>query len=335
MIKPNHIVVVLLCAAGFLLPACRKKTPEHKPVEVATESKDAKTVFLDVAKALKAVEHPATGKGSAVVRIDDDNETDEKIIEFMFKANMSRSDSFSYLDGRRGQRGIVWAVGRKNTVVYNGKYVSVLTKPPTQYRYKIGYDFHPDTFLHYYQSAQTFAEYLERVANDPDPSVHISTKLDRNGLLQLISENRNENVHQYQIISVDTSNRYRPVSMLNVMDRIGKPDSSHTDNLRIDWEQYDSTWYIKTVEWTTTPGAFFPPDEPPAGKVRKKTVTVTKFHPNVEISDSEFTAQGLQTPEGTRVIDRTTAQPRTDRDIRLRPKRRTPERKTTEPATEK
>jgi hypothetical protein len=64
--------------------------------------------------------------------------------------------------------------------------------------------------------------------------------------------------------------------------------------IHLEWAQYHGVWYVARVER----------DSPPSHQVRC-TFVVESFTPNVEVSDREFTLDGLGLPEGVPIEDDT------------------------------
>lgn len=135
----------------------------------------------------------------------------------------------------------------------------------------------------------------------------LSTRLDSDGILHLIADYKSQNQSAHRVISIDPSKDYRLVRGLYIHENYFSPDRSFTNYMDIDWEQYESCWYVKTARYAFYEGAHFDKDlsslEP--GKLKKSTtVTITDFHPNVNVNDSEFTLDGLDLPAGTLIVDR-------------------------------
>ena len=138
------------------------------------------------------------------------------------------------------------------------------------------------------------------------PSI-LSAKTDSDGILHLISDYKDQNTYQHHVISVDTKIGYRLVGGLAIMERIDRPSRNHTDFLEVQWDKYESSWYVKSAKFASYDGIHSPEDRASLehDNLRRSTVVkVTEFHPNVEISDSEFTSDGLKLPVGTPVVDR-------------------------------
>ena len=274
------------------------------PAFASQPSDDTIAVYKAAIEAFKAVEHPFTGKGSALVEMYGRNTGSRKrMLDFMFKGDLSRSTRFSMKEGKRDIREITWVVGEKCAVTrnYSGG-TSVQRNPPHQFYHQLGYDFNPSTFMQCYSTPLTV--HTERVLDGP---ATLSTKMDSDGILHLITDYKNQNTYQRQFISVDTNMGYRQVGFVSIMERFDRPDRNHTDFLEIQWDKYESSWYVKAAKFASYAGIHSSEDisslDP--GNLRRSTeVTITEFHPNVEISNSEFTLNGLKLPVGTPVVDK-------------------------------
>ncbi len=194
-------------------------------------------------------------------------------------------------------------VGEKCAVTrnYSGG-TSVQRNPPLQFYHRLGYDFNPSTFMECYGTPLTV--HTERVLDGP---ATLSTKMDSDGILHLITDYRDQNVRTHQDISVDPTKGYRLVDWFRIMELFDRPERSHTDFFEIEWDKYESSWYAKAAKMASYAGVHSPEDISSLRVENVRTsiaVTVTEFDPNVEISDSEFTVNGLELPVGTLVIDR-------------------------------
>ena len=296
-------------------------TADINPTTINIDVNDPRTVITTVIEALKSIKHPLSGKGSALVKVHDNDSTSEQMVDFMFKGDMSRSDRFIITNGRKGLREVGWAVGQEcSAYCYKNSRVVLQAKPARQFHRKIGEDFNPDTFLRYSPS-QSLAEHLERVIKNQSPLLTISTKLDSKGILHLVTDWKDEKTHQHQVISVDTTKGYRWVSELYTSEYPNDPNRNYTKRRKIHWDRYGASWYIKTAEKEYNGYRLLSKDGLRAmGKVRDRRESLTKndfkikksykkqtkvsvkeFIPNPEIKDSEFTFLGLGIPIGTRV----------------------------------
>ena len=247
-----------------------------------------------------------TGKGSALVETYARNnplKTGEKKFDFMFKGDLSRSVRFGIKEGQLEQPEMLWATGEKCAVTYNySGGASVQRNPPHQFYHQLGYDFNPSTFMQWYLTPLTV--HTERLLDGPST---LSAKMDSDGILHLISDYKDQNVNQQLVVSVNPNMGYRLVGSLAIMERFNQPFRNHTDFLQVQWDKYESSWYVKSAKFASYAGIHSPEDRAslePGNLRMSTTVTVTEFHPNVEISDSEFTLNGLKLPVGTPVVDK-------------------------------
>jgi len=292
----KHLILVAVCS--ILLQA---------RAFAAHASEDTIAVFKAAIEAFKAVEHPLTGKGSALVEMyyrKYPELTMKRMVDFMFKENLSRSTSFSMKEGKLEQPEVLWVVGEKCSVTYNylRRYAGVQRDPPLQFYHRIGYDFNPSTFMECYGTPLTV--HTDRVLDGP---ATLSTKMDSDGILHLITDYRDQNVRTHQDISVDPAKGYRLVDWFRIMERFDRPERSHTDFFEIEWDKYESSWYAKAAKMASYAGVHSPEDISSLRVENVRTsiaVTVTEFDPNVEINDSEFTLNGLGLPVGTLIVDK-------------------------------
>lgn len=292
----KHLILVTVCFISLQAPA------------FASQSSDETiAVYKAAIEAFKAVEHPFTGKGSALVETytrNNPSKTGKKKFDFMFKGDLSRSVRFGIKEGQLEQPEMLWATGKKCAVTYNySGGASVQRYPPRQFYHQLGYDFNPSTFMRYYLTPLDVQ--LERLLDGPST---LSAKMDSDGILHLISDYKDKNVNQQLVVSVNPNMGYRLVGSLAIMERFNQPSLyNYTDFLEVQWDKYESSWYVKSAKFASYDGIHSPEDRAslePGNLRMSTTVTVTEFHPNVEISDSEFTLNGLKLPVGTPVVDK-------------------------------
>jgi len=270
-------------------------------------SEETKTMFDTAIKALNVIERPFSGRGTALTELyvrHTKLKSGDKIFDFVFKGDLSRSTQFSIEDGKRGQPEIVWTKGEKCSVTLNHSknYASVESNPQYQFHHQLGYDFNPDTFMLWYLAP--VSEHIRRVLNGP---ANLSTKTDSNGILLLITDYKDQNHREHQVIYLDPAKDYRLIGGLNIRENFKDPNRSHTDFLDIHWDQYQSSWYIKNAHFSVYKGVHSPEvrDSIDPDKLRKKASTIiTDFHPNVEVDDSEFTLDGIGLPNGTLIVNK-------------------------------
>ncbi len=97
----KHLILVAVCFISL-----------QTPVFAAQASDETIAVYKAAIEAFKAVEHPFTGKGSALVETytrNNPSKTGKKKFDFMFKGDLSRSTRFSMEESRRDLREITWS----------------------------------------------------------------------------------------------------------------------------------------------------------------------------------------------------------------------------------
>ena len=275
------------------------------PALAAEASEETIATFQAAIEALKAVEHPGTGKGSAQVETYVRNiplMTGTRVVDFMFKGEMTRSLKSARVEGNSKKPDLLWAVGEKCFVEYTRGRAIVQRNPPLILYRELGNDFNPNTFMQCFHDP--IVEHLEGVLDGP---ATLSTKMDKDGVLNLITVWKDKNHYQRNVMSVDSNKGYRLVGTYALMQRIDMPARNHTDFFEVQWDEHESSWYVKSAKFASYVGIHSPEDrlslEP--GNLRSSTaIEVTEFHPNVEINDSEFTLNGLGLPVGTPVVDK-------------------------------
>jgi hypothetical protein len=297
-------------------------------VFAADASDETMAIFAAVRDATRAIQHPLTGRGTALVEVNEptihiapppggrgprvrgqvdphSRSLDNAVVDFIFKGDLSRSTRSNVGEDGRAQPRKLWAVGDKCAVTYSygGSGHAVIERyPPLQFNRRIGYDFNPSTFLR--AQPAPLPELIERIMRGP---ATLSTHMDADGVLHLTADHRSSLQRDHLVISVDPAKGYRLVAALNSGERFDQPDMNWTRFIEIQWAGYGSTWYVKTASEALYAGIYSWEDKPslPVSDLKTSTVaTVTDFSPDMEIDDSEFTLSGLRLPVGTRVSDR-------------------------------
>lgn len=266
---------------------------------LCAETENTREVWQEVLNAFKNIKNPTCGKGSALVSFTGpmgDPGFRLAIMDFAFKDAMTRSDMFRTTDnGEKGQREIIWSQGLRYAAVYNPFNVNIDQKPTRGFYRKVGYDFNPDTFLHWHGNPISFQ--LERLMNGPGI---LSVKKDGNGVLNLIVNYEDPNQRHHRILSFDPTKEHRPVLIYDSIEFLKDRRKDVNDTYTIDWAKYGSIWYaksakIESVYWNKDINA------PSIGRIE---VEIREFDPNVTIDDNDFTLEGLGISKGTMIIDK-------------------------------
>ncbi|NIV69494.1 MAG: hypothetical protein GWN41_05060 [Phycisphaerae bacterium] len=284
--------------------------PNFKPdVQVKGEPLDPhadnpRAVISAIIEQLKSAKYVHSGRGSAdVVDVQtsssyQSSSRSEKILEFRFEGNLSRSDAFTSEKGKRGDFECSWAVGPLSSVSYNNAYGSatVQARPFSQFYRQLGYDFHPETFPRMYQNS--IVDLLEGMARQPQVTLKVTQE--PKDVVRVVSESKNETSEQKLcILLINDADGMRLSSWeFTAKDLTEDGAGARRSSLRLKWKKYAGFWYISEA---ISEGAGVHDGLRSEGRT---TVTIREFTPNVEIEDTEFTLDGLDIPPGAMVNDR-------------------------------
>lgn len=296
----SHQVVPKSCLWWIVLAAasviCR---PSLAQVPGALPLDDPNTLMRMLLSTLKAVESPVTGRGTAVMKIENffgDLNGRELTVDFVFKNKKSRADVFESEGEHRGSR--IRATARSDEVCIRVLHEVYCIDRPENYDREIGWDFHPDTFFEVLGEA-SLARWLEYELKNPRAPVDRSIELDNNGILHLlvrahVAIRRDRGLEEYDVetrISFDTQKGYRPVFYERKF--INTNGSWHAMQAKLQWAQFGSAWYVSAFEYNEPPGN------------RRHTIgKIESFNPNVEVADGEFTLEAMGIVDGMYVDDK-------------------------------
>jgi hypothetical protein len=140
----------------------------------------SQAAILAIIERLRSAEYVRSGKGSALVvevesrSAEQSSSTAERIVDFRFKGDLTRSNAFVSDKGKRGDFIDSWARGPMSSARYSAKGSATIEAEPFSGRHReVGYDFHPETFsLHFH-----LAEVLERIVGQTDVTVKVTQDL--------------------------------------------------------------------------------------------------------------------------------------------------------------
>jgi beta-lactamase regulating signal transducer with metallopeptidase domain len=273
---------------------------ESEPVDT-DNPRDAVSAIVEQ---LKSVKHVHSGRGSAdVVDVHTNSSYQsstrtERILDFRFEGDLSRSDAFTSERGERGDFECGWAIGPMSSVRYNKAYgsVTVQARPFGQFYRKLGYDFHPETFPRMYQNS--IVELLEALVKQPQVTLKVTQE--PKDILRIVSEHKDETSEEKLImLLINGADGMRLSSWeYTARDSTEGSTGARRSSLRLKWKKYAGLWYISEA---ISEGAGVHDGLRTEGRT---TVTIREFIPNVEIEDEEFTLDGLDIPPGAMVNDR-------------------------------
>jgi hypothetical protein len=155
-------------------------------------------------------------------------------------------------------------------------------------------DFHPTTFMRF--GERSLIRWLQGTLEYDfmaDPEQYASAKLDDKGILHIVSGGpvtSPEGLRAEYQMSFDTKRGLIPVLLRNTAK--GPKKGTGSEIVRLEWSQYDSSWYVSRVEYSVEPGNRY-----------HRVFKIKNFSPNVEVLDEEFTLNGLNIPDGMLVHD--------------------------------
>jgi len=251
---------------------------------------------------LKSAKYVQSGKGTAMVVSSEstssyqDTSGTERIVDFRFKGNLSRSDAFTCDKGKRGEFEYSWARGPMSSAQSNGRDgATVQAEPFRQFHRQVGYDFHPETFIRYQHFR--LSELLERMAGQPDIVLEVTKE--PKDITRIVGESKDETSEGKIIISlINGADGVRLASWESTSrDSAETRSAARRSRLQVNWQKYAGNWYISKV---VSEGAGVYDG---LRSERRTTVTILDFTPNVEIEDKEFTLDGLGIRPGATVHD--------------------------------
>lgn len=262
---------------------------------------NSRELLVPVIEALKCVETPRTGRGSATLKRYDTTGYHEEYITFSFKDNMSRTDRFEYSDGKKGRRKFANAMGPKVYVGFNPNNAIVRKDPANGWYRILSKDFHPDTFL--IREHRSFAERIQSIIEGPSV---LSLDLSDSGIFKIRAVHSNNERKWDSEFWLDKEKGFRLVRYKRVQTRLGTGQKV-TEDIQMSWKRYGQFWYINEAKCELGPTFYYIAGEEPQVKRPYRDMVefvIEDFKPNVDVSESEFTLDGLNLREGIPVVDR-------------------------------
>ncbi len=269
-----------------LTTTCLLYQSTHAQVQKKSSVDEVKATVRKVISALDALEEklPATGRGTASLKMEnylnwlDDRELS---VDFVFKGRNSRWDIFERIGDRNGPKLQTRVESEKCHILESYGMVDIQRAGVHDSSRD---DIHPAVFTSFndyplIRRLQRILEY-DFAAN---PEHYASTELDDKGILHIISGGPVESsevlsTYEYQM-SFDTKRELIPVLFKSTNK---EPEGNVTSTVSLEWARYDSIWYVRRVEYNIEPG-----------NENHRVLTIKNFSPNIDVSDKEFTLDGL------------------------------------------
>lgn len=257
-----------------------------------------------IAQALDQTPQIGAGKGTAKVTMVANDQREERIVDFSFKSDKSRSDVYSSMDNKKGELQIVWVNNNENGLTWNGKYARVERSAPRQFNRVAGADFAPSTFQRVPVTLQTLPEALE-VLQHSEGKINMDVK--DNGIVRIgfVAKDESSGAESDLTMDIDTRDGYRLTFFEDRTKNLTGAGSSHVIRYQIEWRKYGESYYPSTLvqdEETVSVIQKGQPTPPQKTSFHMET-TVQDFAPNASIDDDNFTLQGLGLAPGTMVVD--------------------------------
>ena len=257
---------------------------------------DPNAVLKIVLSAMKNYNLPQSGRGTAtmtMIKPEFNKELfdgKESIANFEFKGKLSRTDILDASVDAKEIRLQTSIVTDKQILSFTPTYKSARIDN-VQDHDRIGLDFHPNVFMDFLSGS--LAKLLNGLMKHPP--AYASTEVDANGILHYIAgahlEQDGEGFDQEIKLSFDTHKELLPVSCF-MENKYADPNKNWGSESIFEWAQFDSVWYPKQAESFVQPG-----------KRKHVVFKVQYFVPNAEISDDEFTLQGIGIHDGIMLTD--------------------------------
>ncbi len=293
VMSKNGLSWVILVVASTICRPSLAQVPNPLPLD------DPNAMIQTLLSTLKAMETPVTGRGTAVMTIENffgDLDGKQLTVDFVFKDKSSRADVFESDGQHRGSR--LRATASSDEVCIRVLHEVYCIDRPQNYDREVGWDFHPDTFFEVLGET-SLAKWLQYELENPRAPADRSVELDSDGILRLSSrahvairrQSGSEEYDAQATISFDTQKGYRPV--LYERKFTNTNGSWHARQAKLQWARFDSAWYVSAFEYNELPSNH-----------RHTVGKIESFKPNVEVADGEFTLEGMGIVDGMYVDDR-------------------------------
>jgi hypothetical protein len=179
-----------------------------------------------------------------------EQEEEDRIIQFQFKGDSSRSDIFSGLKGKVKQLEWIFAENSEYGIRYDGDDLSIEDNNIGIFHRELGYDLHPETFNRFHGIEVT--EFLYRLAKwAKEEGLRPSVTVTDDGILQFAY------IHTPTDKRKDTlkvrMNIGPPARVLSIVETEENHDEQRTKShwqYRVSWQWHSDQCYVKDVELT-------------------------------------------------------------------------------------
>jgi hypothetical protein len=234
-----------------------------------------------------------------------EQEEEERIIQFQFKGNASRSDIFSGPKDKVKQLEWIFVENPEYGIRYDGDALTIEDNKIGIFHREIGYDMHLDTFNRLY--GMKLSEFLYRSAKRAkEVGLRPSVTMSDNGILEFIHVHTDANEKGTLNVRINIGPPARLLSFVRTEENSDERGSKASKQYRVDWQWHSDQCYIKNVEYTEEETEFDIDKNPkqPCYRYRHQTLDVLAYESGAAIPDRAFTLLGLDLKSDTDVWDR-------------------------------
>ena len=237
----------------------------------------------------------------------EEEETEERIIQFQFKGDSSRSDIFAGRKGEPKQLESIFAENPEYGIRYWGDDVEIEDNDIRIFHREIGYDMHPETFNQFY--GIELVRFLSRLTQwAQKKNLHLSVTLSDEGILQFEFERRGDEPNERANLKtrIDVIHPVRFLSFVESSENYEGLGSKTDIEYHVHWQWHGSDCYIKEAKFTKEESEFDNADRPDqlCHRYWQQKVEVLAYEAGATIPDRAFTLLGLPLEEDADIRDR-------------------------------
>ena len=265
--QKSHSEARFLSTAGFgSVKLNQQPEPKSKStVQVEAEiNDDTKQKVLNAIESLKHVKFPEIGKGTALVKLQNNQGAAKRIIDFAFKNEFSRSAVYHLKDGQQGFLERAWALGPKGSLMYSdpasalkqsdksgtlsygaGTALIQSDKFTVFYRKRdnLHIDFHPDTFLKFSTLNKNYAEALEKII---EKCTDVSVVFSDDNIMHIKAYYESEDLNLDVKFSLDTLKGFLPIHIHYIERHTNDPSKNQNQKYDLQWTNHRGSYYINS-----------------------------------------------------------------------------------------
>ena len=235
-----------------------------------------------------------------------EKEEEERIIQFQFKGNSSRSEIYSGPKDKIKQLDWIFVENPEYGIRSDGDDIDIEDNRIGIFHREIGYDMHPDTFNRFYGDKP--AEFLNKLTKWQERvELRQSVTISDDGILQLAYIHTAPNERSTLEVKVNIG---PPALVLSLVETEEEDDDKRrtksSRKYNVYWQWYGDQCYIKNVEHIRENTEFDNDNNPeqPRHRYEHQKLEVLAYEALASIPDRMFTLSGLPLHPDTEVRDR-------------------------------